>query len=328
MDVTTDCRSAYGAALEDLARLNNAGEHPRILGFSCDLEGSVKMDAFHRQNPGCFFEGGIQEHNTATLAGAASKEGFVVFFSTFGVFGVSEVYNQQRLNDINHTHLKLVCTHLGLDVGEDGQTHQCIDYIGLVQNLYGFSIFMPADPNQTDRIVRYVASHPGNHFVGMGRSKMGVISDESGKPFFGGDYRFVPGKADWLRRGGHCAILSCGPVVHNALRAREELAVRHGIQMSVLNMASVKPLDVDAVLEAAGTGFVITAEDHHIDTGLGARVSTVLAEAGAACRMIRLGVRSYGLSGHPEVLYRLEGLDAEGIVKTVLQARSDGRIRG
>lgn len=328
MDVTTDCRSAYGAALEDLARLNNAGEHPKILGFSCDLEGSVKMDAFHRQNPGCFFEGGIQEHNTATLAGAASKEGFVVFFSTFGVFGVSEVYNQQRLNDINHTHLKLVCTHLGLDVGEDGQTHQCIDYIGLVQNLYGFSIFMPADPNQTDRIVRHVASHPGNHFVGMGRSKMGIISDESGKPFFGGDYRFVPGKADWLRRGGHGAILSCGPVVHNVLRAREELAARHGIEMSVLNMASIKPLDVDAVLEAAGTGFVITAEDHHIDTGLGARVSTVLAEAGAACRLIRLGVRSYGLSGHPEVLYRLEGLDAEGIVKTVLQARSDGRIKG
>lgn len=327
-DATTDCRSAYGAALEDLARLNNSGEFPRVLGFSCDLEGSVKMDAFHRQNPDCFFEGGIQEHNTATLAGAISKEGFAAFFSTFGVFGVSEVYNQQRLNDINHSQLKLVCTHLGLDVGEDGQTHQCIDYLGLLQNLYGFSVFMPADPNQTDRIVRYAAARPGNYFVGMGRSKMGMIADEAGKPFFGGDYRFVPGKADWLRRGDHGAIVTYGAVVHNALRAREDLARVHGLKLAVLNMASVKPLDADAILEAARTGFMVTAEDHHVDTGLGARVSTVLAEAGASCRLVRLGVKNYGLSGHPEVLYRLEGLDAEGILKTVLQARADGRIKG
>ena len=210
---STDNRSAYGNALEDLARLNNTGDVPKVLGFSCDLEGSVKMQGFHKISEKAFFETGIQEHHAATLAGAISKEDFVSFFSTFGVFAVCETYNQHRLSDINNTHLKLVSTHLGLDVGEDGQTHQCIDYIGLLQNLFGFSIFMPGDPNQTDRIIRWVAAHPGNHFVGMGRSKIPTILNEAGNAAFAGDYEFVPGKADWLRRGGRGAILSYGGAV-------------------------------------------------------------------------------------------------------------------
>jgi len=323
----TDNRSAYGAAMEDLARWNNDGEIPRILAVSCDLEGSVKLDAFHRLSPNAFFEAGIQEHHAATLAGALSKEGFASFFSTFGVFGVCETYNQQRLNDINSTQIKLVCTHVGLDVGEDGQTHQCIDYIGLLENLYGFSIFMPGDPNQTDRIIRYVATHPGNFFVGMGRSKLPVILDETEAPAFAGSYAFVPGKADWLRQGSQGAILSYGTVLHHALRAGDELRSRHGIHLAVLNMASLRPMDKEAVLRAAATGFLLTVEDHHIDTGLGARVALILADETASCRLVRLGVKNYGLSGKPEDLYRQEDLDASGIVKTVAKAYSDGWIR-
>jgi len=320
-EVVTDNRSAYGAALEDLARLNNGGAVPRVIGFSCDLEGSVKMGGFHKVSEKAYFEAGIQEHHTATLAGALSNEGFATFFSTFGTFGVTEVFNQLRLNDINHTNLKLVCTHLGLDVGEDGQTHQCIDYIGLLQHLFGFSIFLPADPNQTDRIVRFAAERPGNFFVGMGRSKMSVILDESGNPAFAGDYRFVPGKADKLRGGNDGAILACGALVGDALKAREELSKLHGLTVSVLNFASIKPLDVDAIEEAAETGLIITAEDHHIDTGLGARVAAVLAEKAIACKFARLGVKRYGFSGKPEDLYRLEGINREGMVKAVLQNR-------
>ncbi|MFZ2445023.1 MAG: transketolase [Syntrophobacteraceae bacterium] len=325
--VVTDNRSAYGGALEDLARLNNGGPAPKVIGFSCDLEGSVKMDAFHKLSEKAYFESGIQEHHTATMAGAASKEGFASFFSTFGTFGVTEVFNQLRLNDVNHTNLKLVCTHLGLDVGEDGQTHQCIDYIGLLQNLFGFSIFLPADPNQTDRIVRYAAERPGNFFVGMGRSKIPPILDESGAPAFAGEYRFVPGKADRLRSGRDGAILSYGSIIHHALKARDELAAKHGIEVTVLNFASIKPLDVEAVEQAAATGLIITAEDHQVDTGLGARVATVLAEKGLACGFVRLGVKKYGLSGNPEDLYRLEGISWEGIVKAVLQDRSAGRSK-
>ncbi len=324
-DTVTDNRSAYGAVLEDLARLNNEGEVPRVLGFSCDLEGSVKMDGFHRLSERAFFESGIQEHHAASLAGAASKEGYVAFFSTFGVFGVCETYNQHRLNDINQTQLKLVCTHVGLDVGEDGQTHQCIDYLGLMQNLFGFSIFMPADPNQTDRIIRHVATHPGNFFVGMGRSKLRVILNEGGEPAFGGDYRFRPGVADRLRRGDQGALLTCGQVLPHVLRAHDELAAKHGLQFSVLNFASIRPLDTQAILSAAETGLIVTVEDHHVDTGLGAIAARVLADAGVPCRLVRLGVKRYGLSGQPDVLYRIEGINAEGIVRSVLEALSGDR---
>jgi len=324
-DVETDNRSAYGAVLEDLARLNNDGT-PKVLGFSCDLEDSVKMKAFHRLSPRAFFECGIQEHHAATVAGAASKEGFAAFLSTFGVFGVVEVYNQHRLNDINQTSLKLVCTHLGLDVGEDGQTHQCIDYIGLLQNLYGFSVFAPADPNQTDRIIRYVAARPGNHFVGMGRSKVSVVTDEEGRPFFGGDYRFRPGKADWVREGRHGAILTYGPLTAHAVSAHKELRDKYRLTLAVLNVASIKPLDVDSVLKAARTGFVLTVEDHHVDTGLGGCVARTLADAGVACKLVRLGVRKYGRSGRPADLYHMEGIDREGIVGTVVDAHSQGLL--
>jgi len=326
-DVAVDNRSAYGKVLEDLAMLNNRGEVPKVLGFSCDLESSVKMDGFHKISEHAFFESGIQEHHTATLAGAVSKEGFVSFFSTFGVFGVCETYNQQRLNDINQTQVKLVCTHLGLDVGEDGQTHQCIDYLGLLQNLFDFSIFMPADPNQTDRIIRYAASHPGNFFVGMGRSKMPVICNETGSPAFAGDYRFVPGRADRIRDGHQGAILSYGMSAHHAIQAHQELSQQHNLKLAVLNFASIRPLDSEAIIRASEMGFLISVEDHHVDTGLGARVASVLADHGRQCRLLRLGVRNYGLSGKPSELYRLEGIDSDGIVKAVVKANADGWLK-
>jgi len=319
-ETLTDNRSAYGAALEELARLNNSGTVPRIVGFSCDLEGSVKMEGFHRVSDNAFFECGIQEHHTATASGAVSREGFATFFSTFGVFGVTEVFNQIRLNDINTTNLKLVCTHLGLDVGEDGQTHQCIDYIGLLRNLFGFSIFIPADPNQTDRIIRYIASQPGNFFVGMGRSKIPVIPDQTGRPAFAGDYDFCPGKADWLRNGDHAAIVAHGPTVHEALKAGEELAKNHGLNAAVINFASIRPLDAESIVRAARTGLILTVEDHHVDTGLGSLVSMTVAENGPPCRLVRLGVKQYGLSGKPLELYRSERIDREGIVDAVLHA--------
>jgi transketolase len=325
VDTALDNRSAYGNALQDLATLNNLpGRPPQVLGFSCDLEGSVKMNGFHRVSPQAFFEAGIQEHHTATCAGAASKEGLVAFFSTFGVFGVSETYNQHRLNDINQTQLKLVCTHLGLDVGEDGQTHQCIDYIGLLQNLFQFSVFLPADPNQTDRIIRYVAATPGNFFVGMGRSPVDTVTTESREPFFAADYQFQPGRADWIRQGQDAAILSFGPILAQAIKASGELLEQHGLRVAVVNFASLKPLDEPSILKAAQTGLVITAEDHHVDTGLGARAASVLASTTAPCRLQRLGVRQYGSSGKPIDLYAAAGIDAVGIVKAVLAAKAAG----
>ncbi|MDA8165926.1 MAG: transketolase, partial [Desulfobacteraceae bacterium] len=214
--------------------------------------------------------------------------------------------------DINETAVKIVATHVGLDVGEDGPTHQCIDYLGLLRNYFRFSVFAPADPNQTDRIVRYVAAHPGNFFVGMGRSIMPVITKEDGTPFFGEGYEFRPGKGDWLRRGGKGTIVTYGAVTPNALAAWQLLR-EEGIAVGVLNMASLLPVDREALIEAARSGPVLTVEDHHVDTGLGAIAGMVLAEAGIAAKLRRLGVSRYGASGKPADLYASQGLDGKGI---------------
>ncbi len=151
-----DNRTAFGKALKDIGEKNIPLGRP-VCALDCDLASSVKSAEFARAFPDHFFQGGVQEHNTATVGGALSTMGILTFFADFGAFGMDETYNQQRLNDINRTNLKLVLTHLGLDVGEDGKTHQCIDYIGLARNLYRFKPIVPADPNQTDRVVRYAA---------------------------------------------------------------------------------------------------------------------------------------------------------------------------
>lgn len=311
----TDCRSAYGAALQSLAEINNvSGQVPKVVGVSCDLEGSVKMGGFRKQSPEAFLECGIQEHHGAAMAGALSREDVAAFFSTFGVFAVSEVYNQNRLNDINKTNTKVVATHLGLDVGEDGPTHQGIDYIGLMRNLFDFSIFMPADPNQTDRIVRYAASREGNDFIGMGRSKMKTVLAEDGTPFFGEDYQFVPGKADWVRRGTDGTIVTYGSLTPYVMEAYQ-LLQEQGYSVGVLVTASIKPFDRESLLEAAAAGPVLTVEDHHVDTGLGAIAGMIIARENSNCRLHSLGVERYGTSGKPADLYREQGLDSESVAR-------------
>ncbi|WP_420208538.1 transketolase [Candidatus Electronema sp. JC] len=319
VDKPTDCRSGYGNALTSLAQANNkAGQPPVIVGISCDLEGSVKMDGFHKHSPQAYLELGIQEHHAAGTAGAMSCEKLVTFFSTFGSFAVSEVYNQNRLNDFNHSNVKVVATHVGLDVGEDGPTHQCIDYLGLMKNYFRFSVFMPADPNQTDRIIRHIAVQPGNHFVGMGRSKTPTITREDGSIYYDADYVFTPGQADWLREGTDATIITYGALTPACIEAWK-LLKQAGKSVGVLNMASLLPLDKDAVLAAAKRGPIVTVEDHHVETGLGASAAAVLIDNGLAPKMKRLGVQQYGGSGKPSDLYKQQGLDAESIAKTVLE---------
>ena len=149
-DDKKDNRGAFGKALAQVGELNykKEGRTP-IVVFDCDLAGSVKVDGFAKVCPDNFVQAGIQEHSTATVAGAASTAGVVSLWAGFGVFGADEVYNQQRLNDINRASVKVVLTHTGLDVGEDGMTHQCIDYVGLFRNTFGWKVVVPADPNQT-----------------------------------------------------------------------------------------------------------------------------------------------------------------------------------
>lgn len=318
-DVVTDCRSAYGNVMKELADTNNR-EQVKVVAFSADLEGSVKLNAFHASSPAGFIEGGIQEHNSATASGRLSKEGFLTFFSTFGIFGVTETFNQQRLNGFNRTNLKLVCTHCGTDVGEDGPTHQVVDYAGLLRSTFDWNVFVPADPNQCDRIIRAVSTRSGNDFVGMGRSKLPTLLRTDGTVFYDGSVGFEPGRADVLRDGDDGAILAVGPIVRFAVEAHDLIAERTGKKVRVVNMASLRPYDAQAIRDAAGTGFVLTAEDHHPDTGLGGLVALELADAGIATRLQRAGIGEWPMSGKPNDIFAAFGLDAEGLAKRVIDA--------
>ena len=311
-------RNAFGKALKSLGEVNRGKKTP-IAVFDCDLLGSVKTDEFAKSLPEWFFEGGIQEHNTAAIAGALSTQGVVVFFSDFGVFGVDETYNQHRLNDLNHTSLKLVCTHNGIDVGQDGKTHQCIDYAGVMNNLFGFKIIIPADGNQTDKIIRYVATHPGNFFVGVGRSKLPIILSEEGVPFFGEGYEFIYGKAEVVREGKLAVIISAGTLLHRAIQAWEILKEK-GYSVRVVNMSCWSDPDAETLKEAAKTGIIITYEDHNVKTGLGSIVANFLAENSLNCYFRKLGVKRYAPSGPAEELFKAEGLEVENLVDTVIEA--------
>jgi transketolase len=309
-DKVTDNRSAWGAALADLAVLNP--DTPMAV-LDCDLAGSVKTGEFARARPSGFVQCGVGEHNAAAVAGALSISEVMTFFSDFGVFGVDEVYNQQRLNDINEASVKLAVTHCGLDVGEDGKTHQCLDYVGAFRAMFGWKVVVPADPNQTDRAVRTVAGMPGCVAIAMGRSKLPVILDASGEPLFGGAYAFAYGAATWAREGTQGVIMSMGTVAGAAVEAAD-LAAEHGISLGVCIVSS--PLDLDdATMERiVEAPWALVAEDHGWRTGLWASVAQWAASRGSAFRVVPHGVTAYQSSGEAADLLARAGLDALGIV--------------
>lgn len=310
-----DNRSAFGKALKDLGDKNIA-EGRLISVFDCDLASSVKTSDFAKIFPDYFFQGGVQEHNTATIAGALSNTGMVTFFADFGVFGIDETYNQHRLNDINRTNLKVVVTHVGLDVGQDGKTHQCVDYIGLTRNLFHFRPVVPADANQTDRAVRHAATTHGNFLIATGRSKWPVILNEQGKPFFGDGYTFRYGAMDVVREGTDVAIVTYGGMLARALSIREELA-KQGISVKVANMACVNEVDERVMKGLLNVRAVITYEDHIPTTGVMPLLSFHLLSSGYRGKVRAFGVTDYGKSGDTEEILKLQGLDVGSISEAV-----------
>ncbi|MEN6444423.1 MAG: transketolase, partial [Candidatus Cloacimonas sp.] len=221
-ETDSDCRSAWGKAIADLAKINVDANTPFVV-LDCDLATSVKTSDYALQNPERFFQCGIMEQHTCVMGGALSISGIQTFWSDFGVFGIDEVYNNQRLNDINQTNLKTIVTHTGIDVGTDGKTHQCIDYISLTRNLFGFKLICPADANQTDRIIRWLFNKPGNYLVTMGRSKIPVLKKLDGTLYYDLDYNFMYGTADVLRDGNDGSMWVCGTSVAKAIKAVDTL---------------------------------------------------------------------------------------------------------
>ncbi len=313
-----DNRSAFGNALADIGRANVGVEgRTPIAVFDCDLASSVKVDGFAKEFPENFFEAGVQEHNTATVAGALSSQGVLAVWGDFGVFNIDETYNQQRLNDINRTNLKVASTHLGIDVGEDGKTHHCVDYIGVLRNLYGFRLIVPADPNQTDRATRYMLTQSGNYALGVGRSKSPIITREDGSPFFDADYRFEYGKADILRDGDRGALIVYGQTAWRGVRVWEMLREK-GISIMVINMASVLDPDLDLLKRASETGYIAVYEDHNVKSGLGSIIADILLERGWTARFRKFGLTDYAPSGKAEDLFEFMGLSPERVAEEIL----------
>jgi transketolase len=313
---STDNRSAFGAALADLA--DGAPETP-IAVVDCDLMASVKTGAFARLRPAAFIECGVGEHNAAVVTGSLSANGVLAVWADFGVFGCDEVYNQQRLNDINGAHVKLALTHCGLDVGEDGKTHQCLDYVGAFRDFFGWKVIVPADPNQTDRAFRAAAAMPGNVALCMGRSKLPVIVREDGSPFFAGSYRFEYGAIDWVREGADLAVLTMGTVAGSVVDAAD-LLTGEGIRAAVGIVPCPLHLDHEAMELAASVPVLVTVEDHGVRTGLGASVAEWLALEGHAVRFVRLGVEGYASSGSSAEVLANAGLDVHGIARALRAA--------
>jgi transketolase len=307
-----DNRTAFGKALKDMGERNiPAGR--AVCTFDCDLAGSVKTSDFAKAFPDHFFQGGIQEHNTATVAGALSTTGILTFFADFGVFGIDETYNQQRLNDINKTNLKVMLTHVGLDVGPDGKTHQCVDYVGLANSLFHFTAIVPADANQTDRAVRYAAATRGNFLVAMGRNRWPIVEREGGGPLFADGYVFRYGAMDLVRKGSDGAIITCGGMLHRALAIAQAFQ-GEGVSLAVVNMACVQMVDEVTMGGLLGVPVMVTYEDHNVRTGIAPALAGYLLRKGYRGRFESFGVTDYGKSGETEEVMALEGLDVASMV--------------
>jgi transketolase len=225
----------------------------------------------------------------------------------------------QRLNDINRANLKTVLTHVGIDVGEDGKTHQCIDYISLVRNLFDTRIICPADANQTDRIIRWLIDKPGNYFVAMGRSKLPIIKDSENELFYGLDYRFEYGKADVLRTGKKATVFVCGTPAGRAVEAVDALRTE-GTSLELVYVSCPLALESKMIAEAAKRGPIISIEDHSIHGGLGSSLAEALLDVKHRSRLTRIGVEAYPVSGTSEELYEAYQMDAASLIKRIKAA--------
>ncbi|WP_373277313.1 transketolase [Thermosipho globiformans] len=312
-----DNRSALGRAIADLALIND-----NVVAVDCDLKSSVKLDFLDKERKDRLIEIGVQEHNAAALAGALSVEGFITFFADFGVFGIDETFNQHRLNAINNTNLKVVVTHCGTDVGEDGKTHHALNYVSAPLSWFGFKVIVPADPNQTDRAVRYVASEYGNFVIAMGRSKLEPIKKEDGSIFFDENYEFKYGKIDILRDGEDIVIITMGSVIPSALKAVDELR-NEGIKVGLLNVSC--PLDLDEeVLTRYSRNKVIVIEDHNIYNGLGTLIENKLFNLKIIPdKFVKIGIDRFPVSGNSNYLFKIYGFDSDSIKNKVKEILED-----
>lgn len=312
----TDCRTAYGMTLLDLAEKN-----PEVIALDADLRASVMTKFLAEKFPERHIECGISEQHMMSLGGGFSLTEKVPFVSTFGAFMSSRAKDQARVNDVNKTNVKMVATHCGLSVGEDGPTHQTIDDMGSFLGMFNTMVIEPADPNQTDRIIRYIATHYGNFYVRMGRHKFPIITDEKGQPFYGVEYIYSYGRTDKLRSGSGATkgltVVATGACVYEALEAWEVLA-KAGKAFDLIAVSSIKQFDDGLMASIKQNGRVLTIEDHNLKSGLNSQVASFILENGLKVDYFSgLGVKEYEFSGKAEELYARSGIFRRNIVEYI-----------
>ena len=297
-----DTRSGFGAGLLEAGKRDS-----RVLALTADLKGSVKMDAFADEFPERFIECGIAEANMVGVAAGLAITGKVPFIGSFAEFVTGRVYDQLRQEvAYGHTNVKIASSHAGVTLGEDGATHQTMEDIALMRALPNMVVINPCDWTQTKNATIAAAKYDGPVYLRFGRPK---VAD------FMPDEPFEIGKAYVLNEGKDVTIFATGHMVWEALQAAEALEAE-GICAEVIDIATIKPLDTEAVIASAvKTGAVVVAEEHNMAGGLGELIAGVLASTSPKPIEYVNGKDQFGQSGTPAELLAAYGMDAAHIAQ-------------
>ena len=297
-------REAYGKALVELGEQNK-----NVVVLDADLAGATMTKYFKAAHPERFFDCGIAEANMMNIGAGLSTMGLVPFCSTFAMFGAGRAYEQIR-NTIAYPkfNVKICCSHAGVSVGEDGGSHQAIEDIGLMRLIPGMTVIVPADANEAKKATFALAEFQGPAYMRLARLAT---------PVFEEDYPFEIGKANVLREGKDAAVFACGLMVNEALEAAKLLSAE-GIEISVINVHTIKPIDTACVTEyAQKCGKVVTVEEHSVIGGLGDAVAEVLMGK-VNCKFKKIGVNDqFGQSGKAADVLREYGLTGEQIAASI-----------
>ena len=306
--IKTATRDAYGKALVELGESDK-----KILVLDADLAAATKTGMFKKAHPEKFIDCGISESNMMGVAAGLATAGYTVFASSFAMFAAGRAFEQVR-NSIGYPHLnvKIGATHAGISVGEDGASHQCCEDIGLMRTIPGMVILNPADDIEARLCVLAAAEHDGPVYMRFGRLAVPRVFDEN--------YKFEIGKGNVLKEGTDVTIIATGLMVNEALMAAEKLA-GEGVSARVVNMATIKPIDRDIIIDSAKkTGVIVTAEEHNVIGGLGSAVAEVVCET-VPVPVLRVGVNdTFGKSGPAVELLHEFGLDADNIAVKAKEA--------
>ena len=297
-----DTRSGFGAGLLEAGKRNE-----NVVGLCADLTGSLKMDAFKAEFPERFFQTGIAEANMIGMAAGLTIGSKIPFTGTFANFSTSRVYDQIRQSVCySGKNVKIAASHAGLTLGEDGATHQVLEDLGMMKMLPGMTVIQACDHNQTKQATIAAAEFEGPVYLRFGRPAVPNFTDP--------DEKFEIGKAQLLNEGADVTIVATGYMVWEAIEAGHALAAK-GIDAEIINIHTIKPLDVQAIIKSAKkTGCIVTAEEHQEEGGLGESIARILSTSQPTPQEFVAIKGTFGESGKPVELMEKYGLTAKDIV--------------